>query len=88
MVFFLAEEEGKKVGHLRLRVVWPLPKKKIIELAGRAKSIVFPEMNLGQVSKEVSGLITDGTPVIPVTHCGGTVHRPEQIFEKILEGAK
>ncbi len=83
-----ARKQGLKVGHLRLRIVWPFPEKRMLELAKTVKAFVFPELNLGQVSRELERILHGETKVIPVTHCGGTVHEPEVILEKILEAAR
>ncbi len=83
-----ARKKGLKVGHLRFVVVWPLPEKLITELAGKVKAIVFPEVNMGQVVLEVERLARGQCEVIPVTHPGGGVHKPEVIEKAILEAAK
>lgn len=83
-----ARKQGLKVGHLRLRIVWPFPEKRMLELAKTVKAFVFPELNLGQVSRELERILHGQTKVVPVTHCGGTVHEPEVILEKILEAAR
>jgi 2-oxoglutarate/2-oxoacid ferredoxin oxidoreductase subunit alpha len=51
------------------------------------KAFVAPELNLGQMAREVERA-AGGTKVIPVTHAGGSVHRPEEILNAILEGAR
>jgi 2-oxoglutarate ferredoxin oxidoreductase subunit alpha len=47
-----------------------------------------PELNLGQISREVERATGRFARTIPVTHAGGSVHRPEKILEAILEAAK
>lgn len=83
-----ARKQGLKVGHLRLRIVWPFPEKRMLELAKTVKAFVFPELNLGQVSRELERILHGQSRVLPVTHCGGTVHEPEVILAKILEAAR
>ena len=48
-----AREQGLRVGKLRLITAWPFPEKKIRELAPKVKSFVVPELNLGQMVREV-----------------------------------
>jgi 2-oxoglutarate ferredoxin oxidoreductase subunit alpha len=84
----MARKRGLKVGKMRLITVWPFPEKVIAELASRVKAFVVPEMNLGQVKYEVERAAAGKTKTILVPHAGGSVHRPEQILDAIMEGAK
>jgi 2-oxoglutarate ferredoxin oxidoreductase subunit alpha len=79
----LAREKGKKVGFIRLQVIWPFPEKLIRDLAGKVKKFVVPELNLGQLVLEVERLAAGKAEVISVPHAGGTVHDPEVIYEKL-----
>jgi 2-oxoglutarate ferredoxin oxidoreductase subunit alpha len=83
-----AREQGIKVGHIRLRIVWPFMEKKIGEIASRIKAFVVPEMNLGQISFEVERSAHGKTKIFLVPHAGGTVHRSQDIYDKILEATK
>jgi 2-oxoglutarate ferredoxin oxidoreductase subunit alpha len=85
----MARQEGIKVGHLRLVVVWPFPEVRIRELAGRVKGFVVPELNLGQMKLEVERCAAGKAPVTLVGHAGGGVHNPHDIYmavKKILKG--
>ncbi len=83
-----AREKGIKVGHLRLIVVWPFPEKRIRELSGKIKSFVVPEINLGQIFYEVERNAYGKAKTYLVSHAGGTVHNPEDIYKVIMEAAK
>jgi len=83
-----ARHQGIKVGTLRLVTVWPFPEKRVLELAGKVKAIVVPEINLGQVVKEVERTVAGRTKVVSVPHCGGWVHDPEDILKAIKEAVK
>jgi 2-oxoglutarate ferredoxin oxidoreductase subunit alpha len=84
----LGREAGIKVGVLRLITVWPFPEGKIADLASRVKGFVFPEINAGQIVKEVERVTQGKAKVISVPHFGGWVHDPEDIFKAIQEAAK
>ena len=83
-----ARRRGIKVGTLRLITVWPFPEKRVAELAKKVKAIVVPEINLGQVLKEVERDAAGRTKVIGVPHCGGGVHDPDDILKVIKEAVK
>jgi 2-oxoglutarate ferredoxin oxidoreductase subunit alpha len=83
-----ARKRGVKVGHLRLVICWPFPATLVREIASKAKAIVFPELNLGQMVLEAERAVAGKIPVISVPHAGGTVHDPNVIVEKIMEAER
>ncbi len=83
-----AKKTGIKVGTMQLKTVWPFPEKRIKELAGKVKAIVFPEINAGQVVLEAERVVGDKCKVVSVPHYGGWVHNPEDILNAIKEAAK
>jgi len=78
-----AKKEGIKVGQLRLITVWPFPEKRIAQLSKQVKAWVVPEINLGQIVREVERAVGKLSKVIPVSHAGGDVHDPEDIYRAI-----
>jgi 2-oxoglutarate ferredoxin oxidoreductase subunit alpha len=84
----MARRKGVKVGKLRLLTVWPFPDGRIREIADRVKAFVVPELNMGQIALEVQRAACGAARTISVPHAGGTVHRPEQILDAIMEAAR
>jgi len=83
-----ARKEGFKVGHVRLVTVWPFPERMIAELAGRIKAFVVPELNFGQIALEVERCAGGKARVHLVSHAGGTVHQPKEIYSAIRKSVK
>ncbi len=81
----LAHEKGIRVGTFRLITAWPFPEKKIAEIAAKIKALVVPEINLGQMVREVERAAAGKCVVRLVSHAGGSVHNPEDILNAILE---
>jgi 2-oxoglutarate/2-oxoacid ferredoxin oxidoreductase subunit alpha len=79
---------GLKVGKLRLITAWPFPEYKIRELAAHAKAFVVPELNLGQMVREVERAAAGKAKTILVPHAGGSVHHPEEILAAIQEAVR
>jgi len=79
--------KGRRIGTLRLRAVWPFPEHRIRELAPKVKSLVVPELNMGQMVREVERS-AGGTRVVSVPHAGGTVHDPAVIGDALLEALR
>ncbi len=83
----MAREEGIKVGLLRLVTVWPFPDEQIRDLAGRVKGIVVPEINMGQIVREVERCAAGQVKPISVPHPGGGIHDPQKVLDAIRRAA-
>jgi 2-oxoglutarate/2-oxoacid ferredoxin oxidoreductase subunit alpha len=84
----LARQKGLRVGKLRLITAWPFPENKIRELATKVKAFVVPELNLGQMVREVERAAAGAAKTFSVSHAGGSVHQPEQILKVIMEASR
>ncbi len=84
----LARAQGVKVGTFRLITAWPFPEAHVRELARKAGAFVVPELNLGQMVREVERAAAGRARILSVSHAGGGVHRPEDILAAILEAAR
>lgn len=84
----LARQKGYKVGKLRLITCWPFPERRIREIAGKTKAFVVPELNLGQMVREVERAADGKARTFAVPHAGGSVHRPEDILKVIVEACQ
>jgi len=69
------------VGHLHLRIVWPFPER-LLKIFTNAKTFIVPEMNMGQIVREVERHTC--LPVIRVPKLGGELHTPDELH-KLLE---
>jgi len=81
----LAREQGIAAGLLRPITLWPFPGERVKKLAERVRAFVVPELNLGQLSREVERFTS--LPVLGVNHAGGAMMPPEPILEAIREVA-
>jgi len=77
-----AREKGIKAGLLRLITLWPFPEKQVSKIAEQAKTIVVPEMNCGQLVREVERS-AKATPVVFLSKLGEEPHTPTEILEAI-----
>jgi len=81
----MAKAKGKKVGMLRLKLVWPFPYKEIQKLASKVDEIIVPEMNLGQIVHPVREYVDGQCKVVSAPKIGGEMHLPHELY-KYLEG--
>lgn len=79
-----AKERGIKVGFFRLKTAWPFPEERIHEISKKVRGFVVPEINLGQMVREVERCAVDSCGVLCVTHAGGEIHDPQAILEAIV----
>lgn len=80
-----AEAKGLRVGFVRLKTIWPFPEKAVKRLAENAEKIIVPEMNLGQIVREVQRVACKSEVVALNKIGGGQLITPEEIYAKILE---
>ncbi len=83
----MAREEGIRVGLLRLVTVWPFPEEQIRELAGRVQAMVVPEINMGQIVREVERCAAGQAEISLVPHPGGDIHDPQKVLNAIRKAA-
>ncbi len=84
----VARRQGLKVGFFRLKTAWPFPEERVRQLSRSIKGFVVPELNLGQMVREVERCAVDRCGVLLVPNAGGEVHTPEEILEAIHAAAE
>ena len=77
-----ARAQGIKAGLLRLVTVWPFPDKQVEEIAQEVKALVVPEMNYGQIVREVRRVAKE-TPVVFLSKLGEEPHKPAEILDAL-----
>ena len=73
--------EGKKVGMVRLKTLWPFADEMVKEIGERVKKILVPEMNMGQVVGEVMKYAA--CEVVPYHQVNGEIIHPHAIIEQL-----
>ena len=76
--------KGLKIGMLSLKTIWPFSDSLIREMTQRARAVLVPEMNLGQLIREVRAVV-NGIPVYAYNKINGAPITPTDIQEKIGE---
>ncbi|HYF82885.1 MAG TPA: 2-oxoacid:acceptor oxidoreductase subunit alpha [Clostridia bacterium] len=77
--------KGIKVGIFRPITIWPFPEKRLRELAEKVKTIVVPEMNLGQLVLEVERICNNIAKIERLNKVSCEIIYPEEIIRKIEE---
>lgn len=74
-------QDGKKVGMIRLKTIWPFPDSLVAKVGSEVKKIFIPEMNMGQVAGEV--MKYTGSEVISYSQTDGDIIHPDTIVEEL-----
>ncbi len=82
-----ARKEGIKVGYLRLITVWPFPEDTISKLAKKVRAFVVPEINMGQIVREVERCAAGQAQVFGVHKPGGDILDPGDVLNTIRKAA-
>ena len=82
-----ARKEGIHIGYLRLITVWPFPEERIRALAKKIRAFVVPEINDGQMVREVERCAAGQTKVIGVNRLGGDILEPQRVLSALRTAA-
>ncbi len=82
-----AREKGKKVGLLKLITLWPFFRSAVEKVLQNSKVLIVPEMNMGQISREVKRVSRDKAKVFTLNKVDGTILTPEEILNRMTEAS-
>ncbi len=82
-----ARREGIRVGYLRLITAWPFPDETIRKLAKQVRAFVVPEINMGQMVREVERCAGGQALVVGVHRPGGDILEAHQVLNAIRQAA-
>ncbi len=77
------DKNDTTVGFLRIRIVWPFPEKALAHFKN-ARRFLVPEMNLGQIAREIERHVR--VPVRSISKLGGELHTPAELIAALEAG--
>ena len=81
-----ARARGIKAGVLRLISIWPFPDEVVRTCCAKARAVVVPEMNLGQVRLLVTNALANtGIKIVGVNRVDSITIKPVEILDKTKE---
>ncbi|MCX7822083.1 MAG: 2-oxoacid:acceptor oxidoreductase subunit alpha [Syntrophobacterales bacterium] len=80
-----ARERGVKVGLIQLVTIWPFPRQYIEPLLRRVRAVLVPELNFGQISREVKRINQGRTRVEKLNRIDGQLITPDEILSRLLK---
>jgi len=78
-------EKGLKVGLLKLKVLWPFMRRTVVKVLEKSAKVLVPEMNIGQISREVKRVNQGKCEVVTLNKVNGTLITPVEILKKLEE---
>ncbi len=80
-----AREQGIMAGLLNLKTLFPFPRPAVEKLTRRCKAVIVPEMNMGQMSREVKRVNAGRSRVRTINRVDGQIITPSQIYKNIAQ---
>lgn len=77
---------GIKAGLLKLMTLFPYPRRQTEKILSHAKTLVVPEMNMGQMSREVKRVNMGHAAVRTINRVDGQIVTPSEILKVIMQG--
>lgn len=81
----MARAQGVKAGLLKLGTLFPYPRAATERMMGTAKTIIVPEMNMGQMSREVKRVNNGRCRVKTLNRVDGQIITPSEILKAIMQ---
>ena len=78
-------ERGLKVGLLQLLSLWPFPRRAVEQALAGAKVCLVPELNMGQMAREVKRVNKTEVSVYRHSKLDGTMITPDEILNRFRE---
>lgn len=79
----MAREKGIAAGLFKATTLWPFPDEELRSACGSARAVVVPEMNLGQLIREVERAVCGRALVCGVNRVDGDAISPGEILDGI-----
>ncbi len=80
-----ARDRGIKAGLLKLNTIWPFMRIYVEKVLQTSSCVIIPEMNMGQISREVKRVNKGDTKVFTINKVDSTIITPTEIFNRIRE---
>ncbi|CAG37050.1 2-oxoacid:acceptor oxidoreductase subunit alpha [Desulfotalea psychrophila] len=79
-----ARQQGVKAGLIQLVTLFPFPRRVVDAALRQCRTVIVPEMNFGQISREVSRVNPGDARVVKLNKVDGTLITPEEILHKLV----
>jgi len=81
----MARNQGLRVGLLQLVTLFPFPRRLVEPVLNQCKAVLVPEMNMGQISREVKRVNSSACRVVKHNRFDGQLITPEELMPCIVD---
>jgi 2-oxoglutarate/2-oxoacid ferredoxin oxidoreductase subunit alpha len=81
----IGRDRGMKLGLLQIVSLWPFPRRPVSDALNGKTAALVPELNLGQLKREVLRVNNGRTRVMGLNKIDGTMITPEEIIRALRE---
>lgn len=81
----MGREHGMKLGLLQIISLWPFPRRAVSDALTGKRAAVVPELNMGQIRREVLRVNDGRTIVLGLSKIDGTMITPDEILRRLRE---
>ena len=82
---FEARQQGVKAGLLKLITLFPFPRRLVEEVLKKCRLVLVPEMNMGQISREVKRVNQGVSEVKKYNRIDGQLITPCEILQQLTK---
>lgn len=80
-----ARKDGVKAGLLQLVTLFPFPKNAVMNILRQCKAVIIPEMNIGQISREIKRVNDFNCHVVKHNRIDGQFITPAEIYQQLIK---
>ena len=80
-----ARERGVKAGLIQLITLWPFPRQAVEPVLRRARVALVPELNMGQMSREIKRISQGATRIETLNRVDGNLITPGEILTRLVK---
>jgi len=80
-----AREKGLQVGLIKLKILWPFMRRTVTGILENSEKVLVPELNIGQISREVKRVNQGRCEVVTLNKVNGTPIKPAEILQTLEE---
>lgn len=80
-----ARQRGVKAGLAQLITLWPFPRQMMEPLLRKVRAVLVPELNMGQMSREIKRINQGMTRIETLNRIDGTLITPSEIFARLVK---
>jgi len=80
-----ARQQGIRAGMLQLITLFPFPRSQVVPVLKQCRAVLVPEMNMGQISREVQRVNQNYCAVVKHNRVDGQFITPDELFARLIK---